>query len=175
MKLKLRNEFQHAVPRAAIRRGRPAQPQDVGAHPASHSRREPGQQLDAYPRAEVARITVRRVVVEREARLRHVRRQLRAGEREQRPHETAAAARRHPREPGGPAPPQHAQQDRLDLVVRVMRRDEVARGMRLPDDGEPRVARAPRRGLGRIGTEVQLPQLERDPAGLCEPANRLTD
>src|SRR2546426_6759184 len=66
VKLKLRNEFQHAVPRAAIRRGRPAQPQDVGAHPASHSRREPGQQLDAYPRAEVARITVRRVVVRSE-------------------------------------------------------------------------------------------------------------
>src|SRR5439155_186064 len=132
--------------------------------PAPSDKRRPDGRPARANRRRARRVpgtTVGGIVVECEAALRDVHCELGAAEREQRPHDAAAPARRHAGEPGRPAPLEHAQQDRLHLIVRVMRGDEVARGVAALHEGEPGVARAPRRRLGRAGAELELAELER--------------
>ena len=64
---------------------------------------------------------------------------------------------------------------RRDLVVAVVRGDEIPRRVASLHVGQPRVARAPRGGFGRLRTEVQLSQLERQPVSPHECRDRLGD
>src|SRR5207245_2453818 len=84
LKPKLRNEFQRTIPRASLDRGRPPQPQHIGAQVGPESRHELRQERDAEPRAQVPGITVGGIVVECGAALRDVHCELGAAEREQR-------------------------------------------------------------------------------------------
>jgi len=174
VKLKLGNEFERAVPSAPIARRRPTEPQQVGAHADTEPRLELGQQLDARPGAQVARIAVGGIVVHSEARLRDIIGELGACEREQRPHQAAAAARRHPGQPREPAPLEQAQQNRLDLIVTVMPGDEIARRVAAAHFAEPGVARAACGGLRCGWTEVELAQLERHAESSRQPAYHLS-
>src|SRR5689334_19250161 len=55
---------------------------------------------------------------------------------------------------------QYAEQDRLDLIVRVMRRHDVPGVQPLLGVSQPRVARLAGFGFRRVGAEVKLSQLE---------------
>src|SRR5438093_12697605 len=106
------------------------------------------------------RVAVGGIVVGRQAALGSVAWRFAARERQQRANQPAAPARGDSGEPGGRTAPQPSQQDRLDLIVFVMRSHDVLRAAAFLHFTEPGISRAPRFGLRRIGPEAQLGELE---------------
>jgi len=121
------------------------------------------------------RVAVGGIIVDRQAALGDIGEQLAARERQQRPHQPAASARRDSRETGGRAAAQPAQHDGLDLIVFVMRGHEIPRAAAFLHFTEPRVARAPCFGLRGVRPETQLRQLERQTILLREGFDRQSD
>ena len=172
--LEIRQVAEHAVPRAALERRRAAGAGQIVARARAQARGHERQQHRADPAPQVPGIAVRGIVVHRQATRGDVLDQIVVRERQQRAHQSAAGSRRHAGEPGGPAPAQQPQQNRLDLVVAVVRRHKVARRTASPHVGEPCVARSPRRGFRGVRTEVQLSQLERQPVPARQGGDRLS-
>jgi len=109
----------------------------------------------------VSRVVIRRILVDGEAELGDVRDEPRLREAEQRAHEPGAPARGDAGQTGRRAPLQESQQNRLDLVVAVVRGHEVARAVTSLELPQPRIACTPRDGLRGVRTEAQLADLER--------------
>src|SRR5581483_8355112 len=94
---------------------------------------------------------------------RNVGREFVVREREQRTHKASAAPRRHAREPGWSATAQESQENRLDLIVAMVCRDEIARSTSFLGRPEPLVPSAPGDGLARTRSELEPRGLERHP------------
>ena len=105
-----------------------------------------GQQPVAEPVAGRGEVAVGGVVHGDEARLGDGGRELRASQREERPHERPAPGR-HRSQPCQARAEQQAQQHGLDLVVRVVRGEQPAGPALVAQPLEQRVAQAARRGL----------------------------
>jgi hypothetical protein len=140
----------------------------------AQSRGHEREQHGADPAPQVPGIAVRGIVMHRQAERGDVPGQIVVREREQRAHQSAPGSGRHAGEPRGPAPPQQPEENRLDLVVAVMRGDQIARTASLLDFAQPRVPGAARGGLRGVGTESQLAQLERQVVAPRERADRLS-
>ena len=175
VKCKLRHQFQCRVPCAPLRGRVTAEAQHVVERARAESLGDHRQQRVTHPGAQVFGVAVGRVVVMRKFSRGDVRGQLGARERQQGADESATRARGDPREAGGATAAQHTQQDRLDLIVAMMRGDEVARAAAALDLTEFCVARAAGRGLGRVGAEVQLTQFEGQPQLRRQRTDRLSD
>ncbi len=160
LKPKLGNEFQRAVPGAPIRSGLPAETAQVAGDAGAEAVFQKWEQLSPYPRAQVTRVRVCGIRVRGEPARRGVHDELVVSERQQRPHESVTAAARDPRESGRRAAAQRAQHDGLDLIILVMRGDEIGRAQAVLHVTEPRVTRTPRSGFSRVGSETQLDGLE---------------
>jgi hypothetical protein len=111
----------------------------------------------------MSRITVRRIVVRHKTPRCDMRGELVAPKGQEWADEAPAGARRNARQAGGAAAAQHAQQDRLHLVVPLMGRHEVAGPPTLLDRAQPAVSRSARHSLARACAEPELPEFERAP------------
>ena len=137
--------------------------------------RDVGQQAGAHPRAQVARIAVRRIIVRRQFARGGVLDELHPGEGQERAHQAVAPFRADPREAGRRAAAQHAQQHRFDLIILVMCSHEIAPRALSLHVAEPRIARATRLGFCCIRPEVQLSQIEWKFVRCREVPNHQTD
>src|SRR2546422_646140 len=135
------------------------QPSATGGPP--HPPRARREWHAAPPAARVSWAAIRGMVVKGEAELGAVRPEPRLRKGEERPHQPAAPARGDTGEARRRAPFQKPEQNRLDLVVPLMRGHQVARPMPALDLAEPPIARPSRDGLRGVRTETQLADLER--------------
>ena len=113
-------------------------------------------QRRAEPGPQVPRILVGGIVVDGQpARIRVVR-ELAARERQERPHQSTARSGTHARESRGRAAMQRAQQDRLHLVVLVMRGDEILRAAPILQVVQPGVSHTARFCFRCVRAEMQF-------------------
>jgi hypothetical protein len=175
VKLKRGLPFECGGPRTPIASGVTREPRQVVGDAGPKPLDQLGQERGANPGAKVERVPVRRVVVEQQAARGDVRFELSAAEREQRPHHTAAGARRHARQSGGTGASEDAEQDGLDLIVPVVRGDDVGGTAPPRHLAQPIPSGGAGGGLGHAWAEVEFAQLEGKPVALGERSDRLSD
>ena len=146
--------------------------EQITPQPATEAFGQQRQQCRPHPRAHVTSIAIRRIVVNRKTPLRRVRDQLGVSKRQQRPHEPAASPGRDTGETGGRAAAQRAQHDGFDLIVLVMRRDDVLRPAAPLHLAQPAVARTPGSRLAGIRAELEFGELEGQPVFFGERSDR---
>jgi len=175
LKPKLRNEFQRAVPRTPVGGGVATEATQIARDARADAVGQQWEQRRPHPRAQVPRVGVGGIFVGAEAAGRDVARELAMREREERAHQAVASAARDPREARGGAAAQRAQHYRLDLIVLMVRGDEIRRAQAVLDFAQPRVPRTPRDGLGGLGSEVELDGFEWQSVLLGEFSDRPAD
>ena len=162
------------VPGAPLRPRVTPQPQDVASHCGAETLGEQRNEGGTDPGARVSRIRIRRVLVRGERARSDVRSELGLREWKQRAHQATRAAGGNPRETRDAAPAQRAPENRFDLVVLLMRGDEVARATPLLDFAQPAVARPPRDGLRGARSKPELDGVERQPISSRQPTHPLS-
>jgi hypothetical protein len=163
------------VPGATLSRRRSPGPQHVIARARPEPLCDERQEGGAHPAAQVSRVVIRRIVVDGEAELGDVLHEPRLREGEQRPDQSTAPTRGDSGEPRRRAALEEAEQNRLHLVVAVVRGHEVARAVTSLHLAEPRVARAAGDRLRGIRPEAQLADLERQLVPLRQLSHRPGD
>jgi hypothetical protein len=160
---KAREQVEHPIPRPPFPRRVLGRPHKVLLRGVAQALANQGQERVPNPRAQVTGITIRRVVMRHETTRRDVGGELVASEGQERSDEPGDASLGDGSEPDGTAALEHAQQDRLCLIVSLVRGDEVTGLSRLLYCAQPAVASGPRSRFARARTEAQLAKLKRTP------------
>ncbi len=161
--IKLRKEFGERTPRLRIPRRVPAEAQEVAPSPIPQPVGNKRKERRSDPGPEVSGVSVGGINERSQGPGAGGQgRQFGFCKRQEGSYQTASRLRGDARQTGRSAPAEDAQQNRLYLIILMMRGHDVPGVQPFPGVAQPRVARFPGLSFRRIGAEVKLGHLERN-------------